>query len=47
VVLRNLQGKGLCGKESIFAVLNFWFFFFKKKELSPCGYEQTTVNFQH
>ncbi|MES2278307.1 MAG: hypothetical protein V4592_19910 [Bacteroidota bacterium] len=36
VVLHVLQGKGLCGKGSLFAVLNFCYFFFKKKVIGPC-----------
>jgi hypothetical protein len=43
-LLNDLQGKGLCGKRSIIAVLNFCYFFFKKKVIGPCGYEQTNVN---
>jgi hypothetical protein len=45
MVLPDLQRKGMCGKGSIFAVLNFWILLFQdKKYPGPCGYEQTNVN---
>ncbi|MES2275179.1 MAG: hypothetical protein V4592_04095 [Bacteroidota bacterium] len=43
VVLYALQGKGLCGKGSIFAVLNFATFF-QEKVVGRCGYGQTNFN---
>jgi hypothetical protein len=35
VVLIDLQGKGPCGKRSIFAVLIFWLLFYQEKSNSP------------
>ncbi|QKJ29328.1 hypothetical protein HQ865_06010 [Mucilaginibacter mali] len=43
VVQPALLGKGLCGRGSIFAVLNFATFF-QEKVVGPCGYEQTNIH---